>query len=375
MNRGMICTPDDLGGVIRVSIGLRIKSARSAAGLSMRALAEQVGLSHNQIAKYERGDDMPGSAALLRLSDALAVSPDYFFREPSVTLSAPAWRKKSNMGVRRQTQVLARIEDWLERYLELETLMEPWQLEAEPFVHPLDLPRMLSTGEEAELAASSLRAHWQLGLDPIENVAELLEARGIKVWSVSGIDGFDGCCIRVEDSLPVIAISADYPADRQRFDLLHELGHLLFEVPEGRDGERLLHRFAGAMLFPREMVVRELSGRRSQLDVPTLHLLKHQYGLSMQGIAARAHDLGIITDSYYRSFCIKFAKRGWRKREPGDAYEQGAKATRFERLLFTALAEDVISRSRAAELLGKPLEQYMTEFGLEHEGLEPVAGS
>jgi len=358
-----------------VSIGLRIKSARTAAGMSMRALAERVGLSHNQIAKYERGDDMPGSAALLRLSDALAVSPDYFFREPSVTLGAPAWRKKSSMGVRRQAQVLARIEDWLERYLELESLMEPWQLETESFVHPLDLPRQLQTGEEAELVAASLRDQWQLGLDPIENVAELLEARGIKVWTVDGVDGFDGCCVRMDDSVPVIAISGDYPADRQRFDLLHELGHLLFDVPEGRDGERLLHRFAGAMLFPREMVFREMSARRSRLDIATLHLLKHQYGLSMQSIAARAHDLGIITDSYYQSFCIMFRRNGWHKVEPGDAYEQGAKATRFERLLFTALAEDVISRSRAAELLGKPLEQHMTEFGLEHEGLEPVAGS
>jgi Zn-dependent peptidase ImmA (M78 family) len=341
----------------------------------MRALAEQAGLSHNQIAKYERGDDIPGSAALLRVSDALGMSPDYFFREPSVSLGAAAWRKKSSMGVRKEKQVLARIEDWLERYLELESLMEPWQLEAKPFAHPAELPRAISTGEEAELAASSLREHWELGLDPIENVAELLEARGIKVWTVGGISGFDGCCVRADESMPVIAVSSDYPADRQRFDLLHELGHLLFEVPEGRDGEKLLHRFAGAMLFPRVMVLRELSPQRSRLDIATLHLLKHQYGLSMQCIAARAHDLGIISSGYYQSFCIEFRKRGWHKQEPGDAYLQGAEATRFQRLLFTALAEDVISRSRAAELLGESLEQYMSEFGLEHEGLETVAGS
>ncbi|MBE0418172.1 MAG: ImmA/IrrE family metallo-endopeptidase, partial [Coriobacteriia bacterium] len=283
------------------------------------------------------------------------------------------WRKKSTMGVRQQRMLLARIEDWLERYLELESLMKPWNLEAPLFERPEGLPEVLSTGEEAELAADLLRERWELGLDPIENVGELLEARGIKVWAVSGIEGFDGCLVVADGSAPVVVINSDYSADRQRFDLLHELGHLLFDVPAGRDGEKVLHRFAGAMLFPRAMVLRELSSRRSKLDVSTLHLLKHHYGLSMQAIVVRAHDLGIVSDSYFKSFWIEFGKRGWRKQEPGDPYVQGARPTRFERLLFTALAEEVVSRSRASELLDRPLEDFMSEFQLEHEGLETGA--
>lgn len=356
-----------------MAIGLRIKSARTAAGLSQRSLATRAGLSHNQIAKYERGEDIPGSAPLLRVADALDTNVDYFFREPSVTLGAPSWRKKSTMGVRQERVLLARIEDWLERYLELESLMEPWHLDAPAFARPKGLPSALATGEEAELAADLFREAWDLGLDPIENVAELLEARGVKVWAVTDVEGFDGCLVVADGSAPVVVVNAAFPADRQRFDLLHELGHLLFEVPDGRAGERLLHRFAGAVLFPRAMVVRELSAKRSKLDVPTLHLLKHRYGLSMQGIATRAHDAGVISDAYFKSFWIEFGKRGWRKSEPGDPYEQGARATRFQRLVFTALAEEVISGSRAAELLGEPLEEYMSEFKLEHEGLEAGA--
>ncbi|MHB1341894.1 MAG: helix-turn-helix domain-containing protein [Coriobacteriia bacterium] len=356
-----------------MSIGSRIKSARTAAGLSMRGLADKAELSHNQIAKYERGQDVPGSAALLRVADALETSPDYFFRESSVSLGAPCWRKKSTLGARKQAQLLARVQDWLERYLELELLMEPWHRDTVAFERPGSLPSVLATGEEAELAAEVLRQEWKLGLDPVGNVAELLEGRGIKVWSLSEAEGFDGCSLVASGGVPVIVINEMYPADRQRLDLLHELGHLLFEVPEGREGEKLLHRFAGAVLFPRVMVTRELSGKRNRLDIGTLHLLKHQYGLSMQAIAARARDLGVITDAYYKEICIRFRRNGWSKREPGDEYTQGARATRFQRLMFTAVAEDVVSRSRAAELLGEPYESFLNSFGLEHGGLEAGA--
>ena len=70
-------------------IGHKIKVARAAAGLSLRALAEAMGgvVSAQAIGKYERDEDMPGSRALIALSDALGVSPKFFlsFHE--------AWRK------------------------------------------------------------------------------------------------------------------------------------------------------------------------------------------------------------------------------------------------------------------------------------------
>lgn len=353
-----------------MSIGLRIKSARTAAGLSQRGLAQKAALSHNQIAKYERGEDLPGSDALLRVADALNTNTDFFFREASVTLGAPCWRKKASLGVRKQRELLARVEDWLERYMELEALVEPWKLDAVEFQRPGDLPLTVSTGDDAESAAELLRQEWELGLDPIDNVAELLESRGIKVWALSEADGFDGCSLVANDVVRVIVINDAFPADRQRFSLLHELGHLLFEVPEGQEGERIMHRFAGAMLFPEVMVIRELSGKRKRLDIGTLHLLKHRYGLSMQAIAARARAVDVITEGYYASLCAAFRRNGWWTQEPGDQYLQGAKATRFERLVLTALAEDVISRSRAAELLGQPFEAFIEQFGVEHEGLQ-----
>ena len=43
-----------------MELGVRIKMARTAAGLSLRALAGKVGVSAMAISKYENGKDIPG---------------------------------------------------------------------------------------------------------------------------------------------------------------------------------------------------------------------------------------------------------------------------------------------------------------------------
>ena len=78
------------------------------------------------------------------------------------------------------------------------------------------------------------------------------------------------------------------------------------------------------------------------------------YGLSMQGWMHRARDLGILSDGHYRSLVKMFSVRGWRKKEPGEDYPR-EEPKLFEQLVFRTLAEDLISESKAAELMNQPL--------------------
>jgi Zn-dependent peptidase ImmA (M78 family) len=79
--------------------------------------------------------------------------------------------------------------------------------------------------------------------------------------------------------------------------------------------------------------------------------------MSMQAIMARAFHLGIISENTYRMFNIYVNKHGWRKSEPG-TYEGGEKANRFKQLVLHAAAEQIISFSKAAELLDMPLSDF-----------------
>jgi transcriptional regulator with XRE-family HTH domain len=57
-------------------IGARLRAAREDAGLSLRELAQRVGLrDHTVIIKYEQGRTSPSSARLLSLAMALSISP------------------------------------------------------------------------------------------------------------------------------------------------------------------------------------------------------------------------------------------------------------------------------------------------------------
>lgn len=345
-------------------IGERIKTARKRAGLSQRDLGERANVSAMAISKYERGMDIPSSGVLIRLAKALGVTTEYFVRPIMVKLSTPSYRCRAALPKKQENAILAEAQDCVERYLEIESLFD----ETIPFELPKTLNPTVATLEDAERVAVELRQAWQLGLSPIENLIEVLEAHGIKIVLVAGHEKFDACTFWANESMPVIAVKCDLPGDRQRFTLAHELGHLILHVQQGIDPEKVANRFAGAFLVPKHAVSAELGPSRHMLSVWELHLLKHKYGLSMQGWIYRAQDLKIISDSVARQLFARFRRSGWHQQEPGDQIPP-ERPQRMERLVMRAVAEDLISESRASELLGKPLSKFLKEEATRHAGI------
>jgi len=133
-------------------IGERIKSARRARGLSLRALATEVGVSAQAISKYERDQDTPGSGVLLRLAQALGVRSEYFFRQQQVNLRLHAYRKRATLPRHDEHIVLGQVREWLERYLEIESYFD--HEAALRFHLPAGLPREVNFAEDAEQVAS-----------------------------------------------------------------------------------------------------------------------------------------------------------------------------------------------------------------------------
>lgn len=345
---------------LRMLLGHRIRQARVAAGLSLRGLASQVGVSHQAIAKYERGKDTPGSAVLLRLSEALGVPWEYFVRPRRLEIAEVHYRALARLPKREREKLLMRATEWLERYLEVEELY-PAELTA-----PASWPDIRAASpEEAETAAERLRREWNLGLDPIASIMEVLEERGFKVGVFSGFGGFDGACFLVQEGSPAIIVSGDVPGDRQRFSLAHELAHLVLRLGDSPGEEKIAHRFAGAFLVPAQVAERELGGRRRTLGLYELLILKHRYGLSMNAWIRRAQELGIISPHSAEGLRRMFRKRGWHITEPGKPLPP-EKPFRLQKLVLRALAEGLVSERRAAELLGEPWHEFCRRLAGEH---------
>ena len=207
-----------------------------------------------------------------------------------------------------------------------------------------------------EALAVQLRQEWQLGLDPIDNLMEVLENNGVKVWSIDReFEHFDALKMWVNDIIPIIVVKDCIPGDRQRFNLSHELGHLILKISNKLDKEKVVNRFAGAFLVPSSRAYEELGLHRRNISLEELIILKHKYGMSIQAWIYRAKDLEIISESKMKEYFINFRRENWHKEEPGGNI-QPEKPMRMKQLIHHALAENIISRGRAKELFQSDLE-------------------
>jgi Zn-dependent peptidase ImmA (M78 family)/DNA-binding XRE family transcriptional regulator len=349
-----------------MTIGEQLKSARQRANMNLRKLGEQAGVSAQAISKYERGMDVPSSGVLMRLAKVFNVKVDYFLRPPTVTLSEPCYRKRKKLSAKDSDKIHAQTLEWLERYITAESLFD----DPVVFRYP-DIVRRIAAIGDAERVAQQTREAWNLGMDPISNLVEVMEGRGIKVGVVDGADEFDALILWANETIPVMVVRSNVDGDRQRLSLAHELGHLILDIPEewsDKDAEKAAYRFGAAFLAPAASARQELGEHRSWLDIYELHLLKHKYGMSMQAWIFRAQDLGILPDADAVRMYRWFNSRGWREKEPGDPYPP-EKTLRLEQLVTHALAEDIISQTRAAELLGRPLQEFWLAASKHHDGL------
>lgn len=337
-------------------IGKRLRIARTAAGLSLRELEARIDkiVSAQALSKYERDEMMPGSRVLAALARVLDVQESYLLGQNDLTLESVEFRKNQITSRKDEASVKASVLSEVERYLEIEEFVG---LPSTKWSRPQGSPFRVVEPGDAETAAMRLRSAWDLGLDPIPNLAEFLEEQGIKVIPLRMGERFSGlmCFARRSkgENVPVIVVNEHDTGERQRFTLAHELGHLVLEGLDGAKGEKLAHRFAGAFLMPAEMLWREVGKHRDSLSIGELVELKALFKTSIQAITYRLKDLQIIGEPLFKRLFDEFERRGWRKppyAEPGAIPLE--RPERFTRICYRAVSEGVISESKAAELLG-----------------------
>lgn len=349
-------------------IGHRIKLARLKEGLSLRDLATKMDglVSAQALGKYERDEMLPGSRVLLALGKALNVSLDYLIAPKNTRLGHVDFRKHSRTSARDKAKVEAYVVGYVERYLQLESIL------GTPLHDANVAQEKVSSPEDGEKLADQLRADWQLGTAPVQNVTELLEERGHIVIVIDLPDNVSGLTCEAhrddEDPVHVLVANRKQSLERRRFTLLHELAHRYLVVPgDEKMTEKTANRFAGAFLMPREHLARTFGFPRRKFEAAEILDLKRLYRVSAAALWYRIYQLGHTSQSQYEYGCRTFG-RGWRgKTEPLEVEAQGARGTEemprvFERKCYQALAERLIGLSKAAELLEKPIAEIEQVF-------------
>ena len=338
-------------------IGARIRQARLLAGMSQQDVADALGragitVSREAVTGFERGEEAPNASVLMALSRRFVVPPVWLMHEPKLEIDWQGYRKRSALPAKTREAIEGYARDVAELQLELHSLLYPDKKSKFPEERiPVTNP------EEAEEAAGILRKAWGLGDAPINNLTRTAEDQGVVVidWPRQ-TERFDGLSGWGRDEVPVVVTKRDVAADRKRFNLAHELGHLVMQTPADMpvdQTEKLANRFAGALLVPAEVARRELGGEeRSTISFDELGALKQRYGLSMQSWVYRAKDLGIVSPGLARSFWLEVSRRGWRKSEPFDFIGDEEPALR-KQMISRALVGGLVSGDRILQALPK----------------------
>ena len=343
----------------------RLAQSRKSTGLSLRPLADQVGVSAMALSKYERGLITPSPPVLSRLAQALGVSINYLQGENIPTLQGVEYRAAGRLTPISKKRIHASLIKQIEARFEAEELLP--NLRPKPFTLPR-MPKRVDSLESIEPIAQSMRKHWQLGNAPIPNLTNLLETHGVRTFITPTKDEhFDGLSAHYGDT-PIVATGSGWPGDRQRFTLAHELGHLVLEnrLAPHLDEERACHRFAGAFLAPSSSF-----GDRFTKDATnpfSFYMLKHEWGLSMRACLYRCSDLGLMSQLEVRRWWARFRKRGWVKQEPGEPIAR-EHPTQVLRLLVDAYVAGRLAKDLVATLLDVPpdvLDQ-IVDFDLESD--------
>lgn len=333
----------------------RLKQARILKKISMDQLVQMMGgcVTKQAISKYEAAKMVPGSTVHIALATALGVDLDYFFRPFNFDINdlEVSFRKKSNTTVKDVNALKVQIQDQVERYLEVEEILGINE-------GMTDKPEgdVLSTSEQMREEAIKLRKKWNLGFDAISNVLSLLEFYNIKVIMSKAPKGFDGVSGVVNNSNYIIVLNEDQDhVERRRFTAMHELGHLLYndrfaENLTQREREKLCDSFASEMLFP-SSILKEIFKPGDNITTFELKQMQMVYGISIDALMHELHEIGIVSDSKYRGFCIQKNKnKSFKDWVEGSRYEE-YKTSRFETMVYTAMGNKLITISKAASLL------------------------
>lgn len=287
--------------------------ARQYRRKSQTAVAETAGLNQGHYSRIENGltVDGPAHENVERIARALSFPIDFFYQEDGLAglpLSVhPMNRRKASVSDGALKQVHAELNI---RLMHLRRYLRAVDLEPE-------LPRPtidVDEGGGPQEIARTIRKAWSISDGPIANLTDLCERAGIVVAWCEFDAPIDGVTMTVRDLPSCIFLNSRVPADRMRFSLAHELGHVIMHRIPTAHIEDEANAFAGELLVPEKIFRRSLIGQRITLD--WLARQKAYWRVSMAFLLFRAGALDLITRHQSEYLWKKLSVLGWRTREP-----------------------------------------------------------
>ncbi|WP_283536232.1 helix-turn-helix domain-containing protein [Methylorubrum extorquens] len=313
--------------------------ARHRRRMSSKGLAEAVGLTAVHVSRLENGIHEPEPETLAAIAKALGFPVEFFTGDEIDPVT------KEGVSFRSMTAMKAAERDAAIAAGHIAYLLADWTAAR----YNLPATDLIEASEERDPARAArwLRQHWGLGEQPIKHMIKMLEAKGIRVFSLAentaALDAFS--CWRGDT--PYIFLNTAKSAERSRFDAAHELGHLVMHKhggpQQGKSAEYEAQLFAASFLMPQSDIEAKIP---RALTLDQIVIAKRRWGVSVGALAYRLNKLGILSDWLYRGMLIEMGRRDYRKNEPNEMEREESVVWQkvFSDLWSKKITKDTIAR-------------------------------
>lgn len=299
--------------------------ARQLRELSQLQLAERSGVSQAQISKIEHSLSEPSEESIAKLAKAVEL-PESFFRQKDrlyglpLSVHPPMFRKKASVSQGELERISAELNI---RLLHLRCLLQAVELSAKPKVPHLEPSEHGGPDQVARI----MRRAWSLPRGPVRDLTTAAEEAGIVV-ALSDFGGadVDGASLWVAGLPPCIFLNKHRPADRMRFSLAHEIGHLTMHRIPTPTMEEEANLFAAELLMPRE----DIATQFGKVKLARLAEMKRHWRVAMQALLVTAERVGAVSENQARYLWQQISAAGYRLREPPETDFEPEKPTVIE---------------------------------------------
>lgn len=325
--------------------------ARAIRQMTATDLASAASISAPWISQIENVKKTPGPDLVRELARVLKFPVEFFYRPVKSQPPSDAFHFRATSKLAKKDEATARSLSTLA--IELSDWIEATYHSPAPAVP--EVQDLIGSDDELapEQAAEAVRGAWGLGVAPIKNLLQLLESKGAKVYSAGGpLQAIDAFSFR-HGAMPVIFLNVHKSAERLRFDLAHELGHLVMHggslnVEPGKEKEQAANDFASSFLMPRSDVIGAIHSNNLMLE--DVLMLKRRWRVSAMALNLRAHRLGVVSDWTYSTLAKQLSMAGFRRGEPGSDLRTESSS------LLTQVMSDMRSRGQGFSELARLLD-------------------
>ncbi|MBS1814017.1 MAG: ImmA/IrrE family metallo-endopeptidase [Acidobacteria bacterium] len=346
--------------------------ARESREMTQLQLSEKTKIPQTLLSRMESGLLQPNEEQVISLEQELKYPQDFFYQSDRIfgfNASVFYHRKRSDVPSR----ILKKLHSVINlSRMRIQRLTRSVELDVD---NPLIQLSPLEHGGVEEVA-QLVRSLMRLPEGPVRDLSAALEDAGVVIVQYSfGTSKVDAISEWIPGYPPIILINTDHnvSGDRYRWNLAHELGHLVMHRYPSTDMEGEANRFAAEFLLPERQIKPQLRSVR----INKLALLKQHWKVSMGALLERARQLGCITVSQYKYMRMNFSRLGYNKREPIETDIAIEKCSLLSELITTHVNGLRYSISELARLLVMNMDECAASYLPSQSvgGLRLISGS